>query len=95
MPGQLKVLFTVIDPATGVHYQLVLVIITKADLSGHPNQQAHGYGLVTVSPHSLPGGYLIVGISSLVAIVHIVKDPHQDHWFINNRIDLWSFNQFY
>ena len=57
LPGQLKALFTVIDPATRVHYRLALVIMTKADLSGHPNQQAHGYGLVTVSPHSLPGGY--------------------------------------
>ncbi len=95
LPEQLKVLFTVIDPATGVHYQLALVIMTKADLSGHPNQQAHGHGLVTVSPCSLPGGYWIVEISSLVAIAYIVKDPYQDRWFINNRIDLWSFNQFY
>ena len=88
MPRQLKVLFIVIDSATGVHYQLALVIMTKANLSGHPNQQAYGHGLVTVSPHSLPGGYWIVGISSLVAIVHIIKDPHRDHWFINNQIDL-------
>ena len=76
LPGQLKVLFTVIDPATGVHYRLALVIITKADLSGHPNQQAHRHGLVTVSPHSLSSGYWIVRISSLVAMVHIIKDPH-------------------
>ena len=88
MSRQLKVLFTVINPVTRVHYQLTLVIITKADLSEYPNQQAHGHGLVTVSPHSLPGGYWIVGISSLVAIVHIIKDPHRDHWFINNQIDL-------
>ena len=83
----------VIDPATGVHYQLALVIMTKADLSGYPNQQAHGYGLVTVSPCSLPGGYWIVGINSLVAIVHIVKDPHRDRWFVNNRIDPGQFNK--
>jgi len=93
LPGQLKALFTVIDPATRVHYQLALVTMTKVDLSGHPNQQAHG--LVTVSPCPLPGGYWIVGISSLVAMAHIVKDPHRDRWFVNNRIDLWSFNQFY
>ena len=57
LPGQLKVLFMVIDSATRVHYWLALVIITKADLSGHPNQQAHGHGLVTVSSCSLPGSY--------------------------------------
>ena len=38
LPRQLKVLFIVINPATEVHYQLALVIMTKADLSGHPNQ---------------------------------------------------------
>ena len=88
MSKQLKVLFIVINPATGVYYWLVLVIMTKADLSRYSNQQAHRHKLVTVSPHSLPGGYWIVGISSLVAIVHIIKDPHRDHWFINNQIDL-------
>ena len=66
----------VIDPATEVHYQLALVIITKADLSEHPNQQAHGHGLVTVSPYSLPNSYWIVEISSLVAMVYIIKDPY-------------------
>ena len=76
LPGQLKALFTVIDPATRVHYQLALVTMTKVDLSGYLNQQAHGHKLVTVSPYSLPGGYWIVEISSLVAIVHIVKDSH-------------------
>ena len=85
----------VINLATGVHYQLALVIMTKADLSRYLNQQAHGHELVTVSPYSLSGSYQIVGISSLVAMVHIVKNPYQDHWFINNQINLQSFNQFY
>ena len=76
MPRQLKVLFMVINPATGVHYWLALIIMTKADLSGHPNQQAHRYGLVTVLFYSLPGSYWIVEISSLIAIVHIIKDSH-------------------
>ena len=76
MPGQLKVLFTVINLATGVYYQLALVIITKADLSGYPNQQAHRHELVTVLPHSFSDSYWIVGISSLIAIVHIIKDSH-------------------
>ena len=57
LPGQLKVLFTVIDLATGVHYQLMLVIMTKTDLSGHPNQQAHGHRLVIVLSYSLPDSY--------------------------------------
>ena len=69
--------------------------MTKVDHSGYLNQQAHGHGLVTVSPRILPSGYWIVGISSLVAMAYIIKDPYRDHWFINNRIDLWSFNQFY
>src|SRR5438876_2851731 len=55
LPRQLKVLFIVIDLAIGVYYRLALVIITKADLSRHLNQQAHGHRLVTVSPRSLSG----------------------------------------
>ena len=85
----------VTNRTTGREYKLAVVTMTKVDLSRKPDLKAHGHGLITVSPCPLPSGHWIVDIDSLIAMAYLIRDLIKDRWWVNNRIDLWSFNRFY
>jgi len=53
--------------------------------------------LVIVLEHSdeYSRSIFIVSIRSLVAMAHLVQDREMSsRWYINSRIDLWTFDQF-
>jgi len=72
-----------------------MVRMMKVDFGGRPDDIS---GIVTVSNSTGEHGrdLWIVNIRSLVAAAHLVQDTFKPtRWFVNNRIDLWTFDKFY
>ena len=92
LPGKLKALFTV--RLGGEDQELALVEMMEVEKNGRPWKS---HGLVTVLEHSdeYSRSIFVVSIRSLVAMAHLVQDREMSsRWYINSRIDLWTFNQF-
>ena len=92
--GRIVVLFKVRIP-NNESQRLALVRMMKVDFGGRPDDIL---GIVTVSNRTGEHGrdLWIVNICSLVAAAHLIQDTFKPTcWFVNNRIDLWTFNKFY
>ena len=52
------------------------------------------HGLVTVQMREDTQGFTIVDIGTILSLVHLIQGEDQ-HWLINSRIDLRTFNMVY
>jgi hypothetical protein len=95
LPGKLRCLFKLRLPYTGEVQRLAVVAMTKAEFGGQPDKH---HGLVSVSERDWEAeqGLWVVNIRSLVAMAHLIPQFGKTRWyFVNTRIDLWTFNMFY
>lgn len=95
LPGRLRALFRICIPDRGTSERLALVSMASVEKSGQAGD-SHGLVTVTVSdPEDIRRDW-VVSIKSLVAMAHLIQDRRKkSRWYVNNRIDLWTFNEFY
>ena len=94
LPGRLKALLKVRVPGRS-DQRLALVRMAKPEFSGRPDD-AHGLVSVLQQPPEDAHKDWVVNIRSITAMAHLVQDAtHRRRWFVNSRIDLWTFNQIY
>ena len=95
LPGRLCCLFKLRIPSTGEVQRLAIVAMTRAESGGQLDKH---HGLVSVSERDWQAeqGLWVVNIRSLVAMAHLIPQCGKTTWyFVNSRIDLWTFNMFY
>ena len=98
-PASLVSIFEVRDLVKGSVDRLVLVDRLYVENSGKVSDVT---GLVTITlgtaKRSQGTTQIVVGINRIMGMAHLVSEisgTENTHWYVNNRIDLETFNRIY
>lgn len=95
LPGRIRAIFKLRLPDDTEPQRLALVRMTQVEAAGRPDKS---HDLVTVKERlqTDPSREWVINIRALVAMAHVVQDANRSgRWYVNTRIDLWTWNQFY
>jgi hypothetical protein len=95
LPGQVKCLFKLRDPAKKCIYRLALVKMLPVEGAGLLESDSSlirvGVRKVTVSEND----EWVVVVSAIVGMAHLIPAREKGIWLVNSRIDLETFNNIY
>ena len=95
LPGKLKALFTFKTEESAEEERVAVIRLAEVEKRGESNS-SHGLVTVVERPDGDKEHDVVVEVKTIVAMAHLIRDQRNSRrWYVNTRIDLWTFRFFH